>query len=82
MGSLLLKSRICLRPGDQPRLSGQERKSVCYSTPMLFELTSSIPIRSNVPHFHLSIIWYGARMAPFRIYRSDCILPALESMAI
>jgi hypothetical protein len=28
MGSLLLRSHICLRRGDLPRLSGQERKSV------------------------------------------------------
>jgi hypothetical protein len=82
MCSLLLRSHICLRRGDQPRLSGQGRKSVCHLTRVLRDLTNSIPIRSNVTHIHLSIIWNGPRMASIRIHSSDCFLLALESMDI
>jgi hypothetical protein len=62
----------------------QDKRESLYVTlsQVLRVLTNSVPIRSNVPHIHLSIIWNGPRMAPIRIYRSDCILLAFESMDI
>lgn len=84
MSSSLLRSLTCRHRGDLLRLSSKGRKSVCH--PLLLRsaprLINSFLIRCNVPHFHLSVIWYGPGMASIRIYCPNCFLLAIENMDI